>query len=1780
MFSAATKIPDAEKAVQKVVSSNKGGYDNVAVQYIQTLPSKNPIPNTPSNKDLFDVFSNAVVYQMRVFSTASGDIETILKETKTFRATGNATVVVRLPTPPRSTSAIVCSPSQSASLRASPDAPQSGFWIVTKGKAKVRDTAQVQTEATSMDVGQVKIQWIATNFDDVSYEDEFVIEVFGTDGAMTVSGHLATLTARVPDGTNGTWRVAKGAGSIDNDVHPVTGAEGSKVVNFEWTFLSQSSKCPGVSSSVNVTFTTLECLSGQSTVCNNHGTCNQEGSCVCFASVSNGYWAGAYCDRCKDGYSAVNCSRPTCRSGATDNCLHGTCTSPSTCMCSKGNATAGFWDGPFCNQCLHSATLGFWSGASCNSCAKDIYGPSCVVTCIGNFTCSGHGSCNTSGMCDCQKEWDGGPSCAQCAKGYFGAGCKGQCTSTTCNGRGTCQHNGSCVCFSHSGVGYYAGPTCMECQATFSGPKCLGESSLGCTPGGNTCMHGTCDEASNCQCFRNATLGGWAGVTCNRCQSDPVEGYWTGPNCTRCVDGYYGPSCSTPCPFDKCSGRGGCSNASSCACEHSIVKGFWKAPSCATCLDGFSGEKCNRACSASLCGSGGACNENGTCQCYANASKGYWSGVSCQECVAGFSMTGGCRTCANDFYGVNCTNFCSSATCNEKGSCSAEGKCICMIGWVQPACKECAPGYGGKTCAKAACLSPVRVINATFASNLGSVEVIFSGVLNEVQSVVCANLLGEGTFARLGPGTACKWRSSSLHIMLGSGSTMVANDTVHVLAGMVLDPNKCIVGAFKVPIELPSTVMAPVARIQAPSSASACDDVVLTTSHSTLRGSSNTITYSVVGDESDTLSLFLATQAGKFLVRVPTAYIPVGNITVAVVITDLVSGLRSVATARFEKPSTPRPSLNINTAVRSHISSAPLQLSAEVEVTSCAVFLVAYAWKVSPPLLLPQITKNGYFYASARAFAPNTLYLIEVSVTDNQTSYKTSSTFRVFVAPLPIVAVLSHPAFWEHTLGRPITLKGSCVGANTSQYVWTCLVCSPELLQALSNIGATSIVVPTSVTWRPQVSRVVLTCDKASTFTDVEFFAPATNATLQREASPTFDGPRTASPNVRLVVTGASPANYTWQWVCESHASLDLTKSNVCPTGPRGRILVLLPGTLLYGSTYAFRADVTTPKGTAFALRYEFETSDAPSAGIIEVEMLSATEVFLTASKWVGASTLEYSFAIATEDGEVTSLSDWTTSATLTARIPTTASLAENVIALVLKVRDIYSSVTTVSETLLVMKPQVPTVFKPAVSLFDMAFQLMSTGECPADVPTEIQRVANLTSKTESQIAIQQKLLLFYSSCPTNDTNAKSSMLDQVGSGLKGEDGTAKYLDPAEASRMVNVLSGILASSPEGSAPSAKLAEKSISLAMSVAESLISGAVDGEVHTVTTEAVTLNCSVSSGVLPVTADGAAFAFASTASLRDSAVTTMGARWKVSPVGKVPNVTSDLVSFSVQFADGNTTLPSPVLITVPLRPNTTSTPSCVFYNFIKKDFDHDGCTVRNITATSVICACTHLTDFAILDLKIPLPPKPMVNKIAWGNFADTKVGAASVLAGISAAFGVLIFLCRGWQEKQRRTFAALEVERHLYVSRMFCKEVSCRTSSFPWSSVTSVARGQLCRAAVVTEREENPFTRTRLQDSFRLRHEWLAIFFVGPQSNDNLSMRASALAVYIMMSLFFTGLFFKTGDASTADLASSIFYTVVITEAGIVVVGYVLHFFFVKIKEGTVLGVKPRGFGSNM
>jgi len=149
--------------------------------------------------------------------------------------------------------------------------------------------------------------------------------------------------------------------------------------------------------------------------CNNHGTLQPDGSCVCDVG-----FVGATCNQCGLHYYGPSCTF---------------CEPTTTC---SGH---GFCDPQF-GGCI--CQVGY-AGASCSQCAANYYGAACSTFCQASTTCNGNGTCDLNGSCVCAVGF-AGPTCSQCAANYYGATCTFCQASTTCNGNGTCSATGACTC--------------------------------------------------------------------------------------------------------------------------------------------------------------------------------------------------------------------------------------------------------------------------------------------------------------------------------------------------------------------------------------------------------------------------------------------------------------------------------------------------------------------------------------------------------------------------------------------------------------------------------------------------------------------------------------------------------------------------------------------------------------------------------------------------------------------------------------------------------------------------------------------------------------------------------------------------------------------------------------------------------------------------------------------------------------------------------------------------------------------------------------------------------------------------------------------------------------------------------------------------------------------------------------------------------------------------------------------------------------------------------------
>ena len=262
-------------------------------------------------------------------------------------------------------------------------------------------------------------------------------------------------------------------------------------------------------------------------VCSGHGTCDEDGACVCTRSAAEGHWAAqADCGACTEGWSGVACAL-LCPSNATSGracsdrgrCVEG------RCLCDAGTC------GPACES----------AGAACGHCDPGTWGPGCAEQCPGGAAspCAGHGHCldgqNGSGHCICDE-------------GYAGADCSGRCpgAEVPCSGHGRC-HAPSGTCYCQRG---YAGAACaMACPRT-GGRVCGGL--------GRGVCHDGAGGTGTCIC-----AAGYAGPSCEGVCRGGAEAPCTGHGqCSardgscKCDTSWAGEACDTCAEVCSCVPRG------------------------------------------------------------------------------------------------------------------------------------------------------------------------------------------------------------------------------------------------------------------------------------------------------------------------------------------------------------------------------------------------------------------------------------------------------------------------------------------------------------------------------------------------------------------------------------------------------------------------------------------------------------------------------------------------------------------------------------------------------------------------------------------------------------------------------------------------------------------------------------------------------------------------------------------------------------------------------------------------------------------------------------------------------------------------------------------------------------------------------------------------------------------------------------------------------------------------------------------------------------------------
>ena len=226
----------------------------------------------------------------------------------------------------------------------------------------------------------------------------------------------------------------------------------------------------------------IPCTGGSIHPCSGNGDCSKiDGNCTCFGNVKTGFWEGANCDLCQQGFYGSNCTTP-CYNGRSgknpDASIGGTCfcdqfwaTPACDLPCPKSNDTAAL---PCSGNgyCLDGHT----NGGIC-VCDADYYGTDCGTHCHPDVECDhlAHAQCNPlTGTCECQDSVDGhyaGLKCDSCKDFWWGDLCLKECL---CLFHGTCDRGtGACNCFLDQSNGHWAGESCSYCADGYVGFECM-----------------------------------------------------------------------------------------------------------------------------------------------------------------------------------------------------------------------------------------------------------------------------------------------------------------------------------------------------------------------------------------------------------------------------------------------------------------------------------------------------------------------------------------------------------------------------------------------------------------------------------------------------------------------------------------------------------------------------------------------------------------------------------------------------------------------------------------------------------------------------------------------------------------------------------------------------------------------------------------------------------------------------------------------------------------------------------------------------------------------------------------------------------------------------------------------------------------------------------------------------------------------------------------------------------------------------------------------------------
>lgn len=510
----------------------------------------------------------------------------------------------------------------------------------------------------------------------------------------------------------------------------------------------------------------------------------------------------------------------------------------------------------------------------------------------------------------------------------------------------------------------------------------------------------------------------------------------------------------------------------------------------------------------------------------------------------------------------------------------------------------------------------------------------------------CADVFASNTASLLGAGAQCTWISSSqVRTTFGTGFTATIGTELH-FSPLILDAS----GTSKhlnnsVPLQMGPNPQQPMAAISAPATALTCHTFSLDGGASSAGGP---ITYAwslINGADVHGATTQLAPQADKdvisFINLAPgaytfglTVYDNFGQMSSAQKSLQVNSGLNSFAIT-LDKP---------------HSDSLTLGVSPTYAVLASVAFpcaadgssLVDFSWTITPALSGSVISATSQLIIPTTLLTPQTYTLmVTVSLRSNPNIASTASVMLVVNAGAIIPSITGGGSM---AVTAPISLGATVLnpnGPSVTTYAWSCTDSSNNPCMTRLNVplvlAPTSIItIPGDTLWAGEYHFSVLVSASGQSV------SASTNVLLTSAGATVSIAPvdNNIEPSSQLLVSASvvssssSPIHFVWSFDTTSGGSgslgnILLAPSFCYPAGINSEDLLIAATCLPYGTTFALRLTVTQDGVTTSAVVTFKTTSVAPAGAIRATQGSGPTLYSFRATGFGGGSSVTYTYSYA-----------------------------------------------------------------------------------------------------------------------------------------------------------------------------------------------------------------------------------------------------------------------------------------------------------------------------------------------------------------------------------------------------------------------------------------------------------------------------------------------------------------------------------------------------------------------